>query len=558
MSQILLSKIASLRRKQTLVSAGAGLAAILGLAVLLLAFTMFLDFYLELPRWLRAAFLALDIALLASILAVKILKPLLLGPDDQQLALQVEHALPDFRTRLIASIQLGNPQAVPAGTSKTLVQAMIRQTELVASSLDFSSIVPLDPLVRTSALSALICTLGIISFGYSAHLSADLLKRAFLADVPVPRQTRINCITQDKVIALGDSILIEALAQGVIPKTGRLRIDYNSGRQQTLVFNSTPDKPAHFQQLIENVQESFSYSIRLNDSRSQNYSVRAIPRPIITSIDMRQTYPPYTRRPPEPRSPGDLLLLAGSHLNVQVNANKPVRNGYLHLVGPNSDLPMPPSSNDHQTLAGSITVPPKGLTGFSVRLIDQYGISSNDQTVYPIDILLDKDPSVHITWPDRKEELSTQQARILIAFEAADDYGIARIFLHYRVDKQVTPDTLAPGDEKTLELDLSKDSPQDLRRLKRRYEFNLASLQPVPLEGAAVEYWLEVQDGNNVTGPGKAFSDHYRARIVSEIAKRADLMNRLNDQLGTIDSVTTDEEKLNQNLGSLILEKTGQ
>lgn len=558
MSHILLSKIASLRRKQTLVSAGAGLAAILGLAVLLLAFTMFLDFHLELPRWLRAAFLALDISLLASILAVKILKPLFLGPDDQQLALQVEHALPDFRTRLIASIQLSNPQAVPAGTSRTLVQAMIRQTELFASSLDFSTIVSLDPLVRTSAISALICALGILSFAYSAHLSADLLKRAFLADVPVPRQTRINCITQDRVIAIGDSIIIEAVAQGVIPKTGRVRLDYDSGRQQTLVFNPTPDNPTRFQQLIENVQESFSYSIRLNDSRSQDFNVRAIPRPIITSIDMRQTYPPYTRRPPERRSPGDLLLLAGSHLTVQVNANKPVRNGYLHLVGPNSDLPMPPSSNDHQTLAGSMTVPPKGLTGFSVRLIDQYGISSNDQTVYPIDVLLDKDPSVHITWPDRKEELSTQQARILIAFEAADDYGIARIFLHYRVDKQVTPDTLAPGDEKTLELDLSKDSPQDLRRLKHRYEFNLASLKPIPLEGAAVEYWLEVQDGNNVTGPGKAFSDHYRARIVSEIAKRADLMNRLNDQLGTIDSVTTDEEKLNQNLGSLIWEKTSQ
>ena len=556
MSEILTTKIASVRRKQTLISAGSGLAAILGLAILLLAATMILDFYLELPHWLRAAFLALDMSVLAYVIIIKVLTPTFFGPNDEQIALQVEHALPDFRTRLIASIQLSNPQAVPAGTSKSLVQAMIRQTEQVASPIDFAAIIPHDPLVKTSALSAFILILGLSAFVYSAHLSTDLLKRAFLADLPVPRQTRVNCLTQNKIIAIGDPITIEAIAAGVIPNTGRVRIDYNSGRNQILTINPKSDDPRHFQQLIDNVQESFSYSIRLNDCRTQTYNVQAVARPTIASIDMQQTYPPYTRRAPERRSPGDLLLLAGSQLKVQVKSNKPIRNGYLHLVGPNQDLPLPPSSNDHLTLTGVINpIPPTGLTGFSVRLIDDLGISSNDQTVYPIDVLIDKDPTVRIIWPDRKEELATQQARLLMSFEAADDYGVARVLLHYRVDKQVTPETMSPGEEKFIELDLSKDKPEDLRRLKRRYEFNLGSLKPIPLEGSAVEYWLEVQDGNNVTGPGRAFSDRFRARIVSEIAKRADLMNRLNDQLGTIESVTTDEEKLNQNLGALILEK---
>jgi hypothetical protein len=77
----------------------------------------------------------------------------------------------------------------------------------------------------------------------------------------------------------------------------------------------------------------------------------------------------------------------------------------------------------------------------------------------------------------------------------------------------------------------------------------------MPLEGNAVEYWIEVHDGNNVTGPGKVQSDRYRAKIVSELEKRADLMNRLSDQLGTIDVVAQDQEKLNQNLGSLVHEK---
>jgi hypothetical protein len=184
-------------------------------------------------------------------------------------------------------------------------------------------------------------------------------------------------------------------------------------------------------------------------------------------------------------------------------------------------------------------------------LQDEYGIQSRGETVYPIDLVPDREPVVRITWPDRKEELATQQAKILVAFEAADDFGIAKIFLRYKID------TVENAAEKFIEMDLSKENPDELRNVRRRYEFDLGALRPTVLEGANIEYWVEVQDGNNVTGPGVASSDRFRVRIVSEIEKRADLMNRLNDQLGAIDFVAEDQEKLSQALGALIHSKTG-
>jgi hypothetical protein len=42
---------------------------------------------------------------------------------------------------------------------------------------------------------------------------------------------------------------------------------------------------------------------------------------------------------------------------------------------------------------------------------------------------------------------------------------------------------------------------------------------------------------------------------VSESEKRADLLNRAGDFIGTISDVTGDQEKLNANLGALIMEK---
>ena len=72
-----------------------------------------------------------------------------------------------------------------------------------------------------------------------------------------------------------------------------------------------------------------------------------------------------------------------------------------------------------------------------------------------------------------------------------------------------------------------------------------------------IEYWLEAEDNNNVTGPGVGTSEHQLARVVSEAEKRADLLNRAGDYLGSISDVAGDQERLNKNLGAIIRAKTG-
>jgi hypothetical protein len=71
-------------------------------------------------------------------------------------------------------------------------------------------------------------------------------------------------------------------------------------------------------------------------------------------------------------------------------------------------------------------------------------------------------------------------------------------------------------------------------------------------EGHLIEYWIEAADNNHVTGPGVGQSEHQWAKVVSESEKRADLLNRASDYLGSINDLTADQEKLNQSLGQLI------
>jgi len=546
MSELLATKISSVRRKHALFAALRGLSAMLGVAVLLLAVGMLLDWYIELPWRVRAAVLAIDLTVLTYLFLTYVAAPVIWGPDEDEAALMVERERPEFATRLIASVQLGRPGAVAAGASPSIVRAMILQTEEIAAPIIFSDVVKVEPLIKTAAASFLVVVLGAAFFVYGSDISQDLLARALLGNVDVPRKTRVEEISKDAIVAIGDAFTIEARARGINPDSGMVKVTYGGNRTQQFQIAPLKDDSRHFARTVENVQESFKYQIHLNDGHGKVYEVKALPRPSVVSVDFVQQFPPYTRKRPERRSPGDLSLLVGSQLTVKVKASKAVKDGVIRLVGLNKEVPLVTDAVNKTELTGTVEIPAKALTGLSIRLRDEYDIESKGDTIYPIDLVPDRDPVVRITWPDRKEELATQQAKILVAFEAADDFGIARIFLRYKID------TVENAAEKFIELDLSKENPDELRNVRRRYEFDLGALRPPALEGANIEYWVEVQDGNNVTGPGVASSDRFRVRIVSEIEKRADLMNRLNDQLGAIDFVAEDQEKLSQALGSLI------
>jgi hypothetical protein len=570
MSELLQSKIASVRRKLAMVKSSRGLAAAVGIVLLMLTIGMLLDFAFELPRGLRVAFLALDITALTFILLTYVLAPLIWGPDDDEIALMVERATPQFATRLIASVQLARPGAVPASASSSIVRAMIAQTEDLAEPMDFSEVVKSDDMLKMLAMTLLIVVFGLAAFVWGnsggSHMSTDLLARAFLSERPIPRKTRINVPNGNKIIPLGDPITIEAFAQGIIPAHGEVDLEYKSGRKQTFTIDPMPDEKApapadgstRFARLIDNVQESFSYRLRLNDAHTPWFTVQAQARPTVSGVDFTLKYPTYTHRAPEHKSPGDLTLLAGSELSIKISASKRVKEGQaqgqqvagsaVRLVGLSEEIPLKWANSAHTELTATIPkLPTSKLNGLSFYLEDDYGIASRNETVYPVELVLDKDPVIRITYPDRKDELATAQARVLLAFEATDDFGIAKIILWHKLDTEENPAAQA------IELDLSGLKGEELRRIQRRYEFNLLPLHVA--EQAAIEYWLEVQDGNNVTGPGKAISEHYKVKVVSELEKRADLMNRLNDQLGTVDYVTQDQEKLNQSLGKLITEK---
>lgn len=543
-SEYLETKLTALRRKLLSVAVLTGIAMVIAVCVEVLALAMFLDWWLDLPRSVRAGMLLVQAAIFGFIVFQMIIRPILNQPSVDELALLVEKAHPEFRSRLISAVQLTRPGALGPNDSAAIVDAMVEQTEAVAAPIAFEKIVSTERLKNLSLVAGTVLVLGLAGLIIGRAVNVDLLKRVFLSNTPVPRKTRVVVLEAEKVIGRGDNVRLEAYVNGIVPATGKLVVRYRGRREQEYALEQDRERREFFGRTLENVQDNFTYQIRLNDGVSSWHNVKTIPRPTVATLVCDQEFPAYTQLPPVRRSLGDLSLLAGSILKLKATATKDLQSASIRFSGIPGEFPM--QITNQRELAGQFPVPVKGLNGFSIHMLDTESMESRDSAVYRIEIIPDKVPTVRVTFPDRKEELVTRQALMVIGMEVSDDFQIARLRLRYRADM------LDNGEEKLLELDLGGEQS---KRLKRRFEWALAGFKPLLPEGTRIEYWVEAEDNNNATGPGIGTSEHQFAKVVSKEEKRADLLNRAGDYLGSINDVAADQEKLNQSLGQIIREK---
>ena len=538
----LLARISAIRRKRSVIRLTTGCSfAIATLAGMMIGETI-LDFLVDLPWTARACTLAGALGCAFFWLWKDAIRPLCKRMSDDAIALMIEHALPIFRTRYIASVQL--VRASGNAEPPSLVRALVEQTASIASALDFRKVIKSDRMKRGLRSAILVVALASTLGYYGGEASILLIKRALLFNAPLPRKTHILTITGNRKIGIGEDVMIDVTASGILPSKGRIIAlpDKKQGRE--FVLEQDPANEQHYNALIRSPQESFTYHVQLNDSISDTYRVETMLRPAVAELDCDQTYPAYINLPPTKRSTGELNLLVGSRLKVNIKASAKIGKGALVLQGLNKEVPLHINSQDQTRLSGEFDIPPQDLIGFSVRMVNTDGVASAESATYRIDLMPDRDPTVKITHPTRREELATNQATMGIGFEATDDFGVAKVALHYSINQTA---------EKTLDFDLGG---RVEKNLTRRFDWKLSSLQPRLTPGDLIEFWMTVADANNLTGPGVGTSEHYQIRIVSSDDKMLDLQNRMRDAINGISEVTRTQEEATKALGETIFQKT--
>jgi hypothetical protein len=421
-----------------------------------------------------------------------------------------------------------------------LIRALLAETVSIASRVDFRAVVKLEKAKRIwlAAVGVLLACL-LVFFVAGISRSSLLIRRALLSNEALPRQTRILAVTGDRKIAAGERIVIEVLAEGVLPREGHLLVKTDAGAKREFSLEADPKKASRFVREIAAVQESFRYSVKVNDATSAEYHVTVLARPAVTRIECEQRYPAYTHLPPAKLAVEDLRLLAGSVLLVKMKANTAIRSGFVKLEGTGTELPVRVESRE--IVSVQIPIPAKGSTGFSVHLVDGNGLSSDDTVVHRFEVIADRPPEIKLSAPEEHDQTVTLQASVPIHYEAKDDFGIDRLALHYGVKPSGGDGIL---DERTVPL------PQNgvVRQVDGTFEWHMGEITPpLPLR-SVVEFWLEAADNNNVTGPGVGRTERYRFKLVTPEEKRAELVNRLEGTFRILNGVTSDQEKLNKDI----------
>jgi len=535
------SRIIAVRQKRAMVKMITGIASALGLLIGVITLEALLDEVVDLP-WLARAFILLTtLAGSGFLLWRDSIKPFLKRPDDDAVALMVEHALPVFKTRFIASIQLS--RAFAKETPPALVRALLAETSFTVLKTDFSTVVKTARLKRSILTGIAVAGVTATLAWYGGTASVLLLKRAFLFTIHLPRKTQILTVTGDQKIGIGEDCKIDVTASGVTPPKGKIISTTASGQVREFDLLSDPAQHAHYSAVVHTPQEAFTYHVELNDDRSDTYHVSTMQRPSVAQVDCEQIYPDYVKLPPVKRTVGDLTLLAGSHLRVVARASMPVKEATLRLAGINSEIKMRVDPKTGLNLYGEFEIPAKDLTGFSIHLVSTDGVESGETAIYRIDLVPDRAPVVVLLWPTRREELAVPTAKFLIAFEAKDDFGITKVDLHYTVDQ---------GPEKTIPFPLDTTNHVETS-LKRHFDWDLEKL---PLaQGNVIEFWLTVTDTNTVTGPGIGATEHYQIRIVSSQEKLADIQNHRQEELEKLKEVEKSLQDSNEEIAKPLTEK---
>jgi hypothetical protein len=485
-----------------------------------------------LDSWWRGGHLAraaLLLALAASIAWVirRTVLPLWGRLSFDQAAVLLERTHPSLSGRLVTAVQLAEPsRRAGSGASTDLYEFVCAAAESEADRIDLAKVVPANPSIRRSAAAwALVAALLIVS-GFNRASTSIGIGRLLLPwqEINWPKRTRIEVTgaNQGKPIRVvrGGTLSLAGRAAGIIPSTGVLRVQSQSGVVDRAYFEMGTG--GGFSVQYRPVMQDLRVSLEIGDAATPTMTIEMVPPPEITSIRAECTYPEYTQQEMHAFDDGNVQAVFGTQVKLQITTNKAIAEAKLAWDGGQS-IAMTSSSES----AAETAFPVQASGSYRIHLTDALGFHNADPVIYRIEMIDNQYPQFEKTVPaiDRRV---TPSAVLAIEAEVTDDYGVTEVNLCYRRGNDAKPTRI---DKNLLD--------QPGKHPLVRYQWPLESLDAKP--GDTVTYWLEAHDaGEHATKHDWPISRHRKLTVMSE----ADLSRALGDERAQIMEKLTQLESL--------------
>jgi hypothetical protein len=294
-----------------------------------------------------------------------------------------------------------------------------------------------------------------------------------------------------------------------------IRIDGNSVPDHVFIVTDagpirmTKRSVISFGHTLRNVQSNINFSFEADGIKSEIYTLKVLPKPIVLDFETEVVYPSYTGRQNETlENTGDLVLPEGTFVNWKFYTR-------------DTDVLMFRTTDSVRTLK-----PEKAnLFSFRKQLVQsfEYSVSTTNEFVknadslsFAITIIPDVYPSINV------EEFidSLYLDRLYFRGLIKDDYGFNLLTYNFKHISSNEPED---------DIDFETEKLRILSNTTQQQFFHSLNLDDISLKpGDEVRYYFEVWDNDAVNGSKSSRTQQmiFKAPTLEEIAEKADASNK--------------------------------
>jgi hypothetical protein len=451
------SLLGSLRRRTRGYMVRQGCAAAIAWLGAAFWLTLAADWFFEPPAIVRILMLAAVVAILAAIFVRLVCRRIMAPITDANAAMILERRFPALDDSLLTAVTLGRRSPDlgdwdEAEWNSTMFEETCREAESRLAEIDLRQVFNPRPLRRHGA-AAIVLTASVAFF-------AVILPNAFctwadrvlaMSQERWPRYThlRIEGFESGKPLkaARGSDVDVTVFADAkmVVPTTVSVRYRTEGGGRGSAAMDrhgvARGSNDQEFVYTFRSVLADVHFDVVGGDDRVGDLWIQAVDSPANVPMTLECELPAYMRRkqPPLPVT-GIMQIPMGSRVTVHAaGANKELVSVQINSVigeraQPERKLDADKLAADRRGFTLSLD-PLMADTTLLFTLTDTDGIKNRDPQRLMLTPTPDQPPQVAVQL-DGIGTAVTPQARIVVAGQITDDYGIGRVWFELVIDQQ--------------------------------------------------------------------------------------------------------------------------
>lgn len=428
-----------------------GLAATAAALALAFWFALGVDWYFEPAPAVRQGLLAAGLVVGAVVLVRWTVRRLWVKLSDRNMALLIERRFGRFEESLLTAVELSERDEPLDEYGRDMFAHTCDDALSHAADVNLREVFNMAPLWRAAAAaSVLLLSVAALAVAAPDVFQFGVKRLTTLTNEPWPRNTHLRIEgfdneRRERVVARGTDLEILVQAETapplVVPQVVEVRYQTEDGKRlrKNMVREGSAepgrDEFQDYRYTFPSVLSNLTFDVLGGDARLRNLKIRVVDSPSI-SMTLHCEYPAYMRRSAaDLPGAGVVALPIGTRVTIRAEATKDLVAAQVDYL-----LDKKQAVSQRLKLAGPRQfdftldrLDSDKLLSFTLE--DTDGIKNRTPVQLSLAAVADEPPLVQVRLQGIGSAV-TPQARLPLAGDLKDDYGVSQAWIEYVIDEQ--------------------------------------------------------------------------------------------------------------------------